>query len=402
MFETDRVQKAICFLSSMLISLAFLQAPGTSDMQIWEQWIKTVNSYGLVDGFVAINDVQPPLCSVFLYTVNSFAQAAGFPVWYAIKVSVTLSLFISTIMVLVWSRSFVIASLFQIMLAINVGFGYLDIYYTPFLLASLYALEKGKFSLSFLIYTIGALIKSQPLLLAPFFIAYIYYMGPVNSISGKIKHVIRAILPTFVLIVIPLIFIYNKALIQFILNAQQGHSISSKAFNVGWILTYMINSQHIYGNYLIGWGINNQLPQIPEFSIPLKLMFFAAYGFTLYKFCAEKEKKFDSWLKYLALAFFSYFILNSGVHENHLFILMMLSVPLYHKKLISIQELAIIGIYGNLNHVLYYGIDGKGLPFERGFFPWIDISIIFTIVFLAFYLIFFIKVNGIKCIRINN
>jgi hypothetical protein len=101
----------------------------------------------------------------------------------------------------------------------------------------------------------------------------------------------------------------------------------------------------------------------------------------------KEEKTFKNLLLFSIIGHLSYFIFNTGVHENHLFIASALSLILFiiDRKYLPLTITIIIA--DNLNLFLFFGIDGKDFPFNRVI--GVDITLIFAIIYLSTFLYFF-------------
>jgi len=113
-----------------------------------------------------------------------------------------------------------------------------------------------------------------------------------------------------------------------------------------------------------------------------RLIFFGFYVMLLLKFW-KAEKKFTDFLLFAMAGFYSYFILVSGVHENHLFIAAVLASILYIvDERYKVPALFVL-LMNNINLLLFNGVAGGGLPFAPVFI--IDMTIPLALINIGFY-----------------
>jgi hypothetical protein len=89
-------------------------------------------------------------------------------------------------------------------------------------------------------------------------------------------------------------------------------------------------------------------------------------------------------IKFATVGYFSYFIFNIGVHENHLIVAAVLAVYWIFLEPRRTLEGAILAIMANVNLLVFYGISGNQPNFSRVVFGWDA-----TIYLAAFNVIFF-------------
>ena len=80
----------------------------------------------------------------------------------------------------------------------------------------------------------------------------------------------------------------------------------------------------------------------------------------------------------------SCFVFNSGVHENHLFLVSCLAWILVFLDASQLLRCINLSVAANINLVLFYGFFGKGIPFSR-VIAGIDITLLFAVVNLCLF-----------------
>lgn len=131
-------------------------------------------------------------------------------------------------------------------------------------------------------------------------------------------------------------------------------------------------------------------------------MFIITYTIIFIMYFKQKEKSFENFLLYTTAAFLSYFILNKGVHENHLHIAVIMLLLLYWENKKYFIDMLMWGILFNINMIVFYGFDGRGFnrydltalqnPFTSyRVVDYLDLSLLFSFVCVAVYFIFIYK-----------
>jgi len=115
-----------------------------------------------------------------------------------------------------------------------------------------------------------------------------------------------------------------------------------------------------------------------------KILFYASYGgvFTVF---ARKKKTFERLIVYSVLGYMSYFIFNTGVHENHLFLVSCLAWILAFVDSGHLLRCINLSIAANVNLVLFYGLFAQPLPFRR-VFAGIDVTVWFAFANICLFL----------------
>lgn len=138
------IQIVFISLLMILITISFLNSPGTGDMDLWKQWANNANTLGLVTGYASIKGDYPPLPTLILLSAFAVRSYLGIKLFYAIKLSIILFLFLTVFLFWLWTRDIVTTALLHLALLLNTAaLGYIDIYFAPTLLLSLWALRGG-------------------------------------------------------------------------------------------------------------------------------------------------------------------------------------------------------------------------------------------------------------------
>src|SRR4051794_13437547 len=161
----------LLLLLATTLALLFLNAKGTDDVQVWLRWIAEMRAHGVTGGYarVAPDYPYPPLSFVALAAAAKTADWLGITERTAIKLSLLLGLLITSAVFYAITRNGRRTVALQLALIPNsVDLAYLDIYFAPFLLGALWALQRRRWAWFAALYTLTCLIKWQPIILAPF------------------------------------------------------------------------------------------------------------------------------------------------------------------------------------------------------------------------------------------
>ena len=380
----------ILFFSSVLL----YNSPGCGDVQHWLNWVRAVNEYGIIKGYAVDLDVYPPLGSLFVNISSWISTSIGLSVFEGIKLSMYFYLFLTLIIIYLVTKNYYLTIISYFLLVINsIGLVYLDIYFTPFLILSLYFLKKKNILLTTIFFSIASMIKMQVIILMPFFVLQIFNinsMGGLKHIDYK-KIILNCILP-YSLIFLTILYIYGTHFLLAFKGAYNENLLSGDAANAGWIVTYFLHylfpakfgaleaNRHMI-RYITGDNVFLHL---------FKYIFIASYAFLFLKYFKLKEKTFEKFLLYATAAFLSYFMLNKGVHENHLHVAVILLILLYAEDKKYLTDMLIWGIIFNINLVIFFGFRGHNVISHR-VIGHLDITLLFSILSVVIYAAFIFK-----------
>ena len=152
-----------------LIAASFFFSPGTGDVGTWGHWMSEISESGLIRGYVQSDTDYPPLAFVILAGVVKCAAAFGATPFVVLKSSLLLFLWIGAGCFCWFTRNLVLTVALELALMLNsMALGYLDIYFAPFLIAAFFLLQRGHFTVGFILFALSCSIKWQPLIIAPF------------------------------------------------------------------------------------------------------------------------------------------------------------------------------------------------------------------------------------------
>jgi Gpi18-like mannosyltransferase len=383
------VQTVFISLAILLITVSFLNSPGTNDVDIWKRWAITSDTYGPVSGF-KINDADyPPFASIILLGTMKVSHLFGGEVFDAVKLSILLFLCLTSFVFWLWTRNFVITVILHLSLLLNsVALGYIDIFFAPCLILSLWTLKERKLTLFTIFFSLACLTKWQPIIIAPFIILYILDIKQVAQWRQiEFKKLFRGVLfPTVVILVVTL-SIFGVAEVGQAFMASLSHNyLSGNALNFNWLVTHFL---HVFYPDQFGSLVKGQANLIVTTSLKVtlipKLLFFLSYLITLVSFF-KRDKTFEGAITFSLVGYLAYFTFNTGVHENHLFLAAILSIILFWVNRKRLPSMLILLLMSNINLIMFYGMDGGGPTFSRVIGKTIDIALLLSFFNVSFFL----------------
>jgi hypothetical protein len=197
-------------------------------------------------------------------------------------------------------------------------------------------------------------------------------------------------------IAIPLLLIFGAKIFDSLHRAMTYHIfLSAYALNLPWLQTWAL---HLINPEKYGPLQNGEVDifQTRDALVvgPTKILFYLSYAAIALSF-ARQKKTFARLIVYSILGYMAYFIFNTSVHENHLFLVCCLAWILAYIDRSQLIRCINLSIAANANLFLFYGAFGQGLPHVIG---GVDITLLFALanIFLfADLLIWTLKSDGI-------
>jgi len=321
-------QKILLFTFMAFLVVVSFNLLGTGDIDVWLQWADNVYRHGMVDGYKLNEHEHPPLMSLLLLLSVKFALLLGINPFYGIKSSLLLFLVITTIIIYFWSNKntgLTFLSFLALLLS-SMCLSYIDIYFAPFILLSFYCFSKNKVAAGIILFTIAAMIKYPPLIIAPFILVYLIDISKKSD--KKSIFVLNKILIPVLVVIIPIFIVFGQEPVNALVRAFQHPRLSSQALNFNWIITALIYVFQDGRSFLDVWGNNIQMLDSPHWAnIMAKILFIFFYLTCLISYLLT-DKTIESLLVYCIVGHMSYFMFNIGVHENHLFLSGVLAITL--------------------------------------------------------------------------
>lgn len=386
-------QKVALTLGICLFVVFLIPTPGTGNMDTWVRWINEAIDLGLVDAYSLNHDTYPPLTLVILFGVGKISQLLNIWIYTAIKGTIAAFLLLTTLLTL-WATKDLLLSLLLLggVLINSVALGHLDIFFAPTLVLALWALKEKRLVLFTIAFCFSFLTKWQPLIIAPFIALYILGIDRLSDwkqidLRGILK---KILIPALGILALTFILFGIKPVITAFSYASDHHYLSGNALNLNWILTHFL---HVFKPGQYGPLINGQAELIigPPYSVKLipKLIFFLVYILTAIVFFKQK-KTFGNLMWFSLLGYWAYFTLNTGVHENHFFVAIILAALLYWVEKKHLYTLLTVLLIGNVNLLVFNGLDGAENQFSR-LVSGVDMALViafFNVLVFALYWIF--------------
>jgi hypothetical protein len=352
----------------------------------------------LTGGFAQSGTDYPPLAFILLAAVSRSATAFGVTEFLALKCSLLLFLFVTGACFYWFTRNLILTAALEFALTLNsIGLAYLDIYFAPFLIAGLFFLQRGNLNLGFVLFAISCFTKWQPLIIAPF--VCLYVLGIASHRTPENHRIKTQALPfalAAVIVALPLLMIFGWKVFDSLERAMTRHAfLSAYALNLGWLQTWALHliQPDKYGALQNG-EIDIFLTREPIVVWPDKILFYVSYCAILFAF-ARQTKTFERLLVYSILGYMAYFTFNTGVHENHLFLVCCLSWMLAFANTDHLLRSINLSIAANANLFLFYGIYGERLQRVIAGF---DITVLFAVANICLFfglLLHTVKTDGI-------
>src|SRR5438132_113669 len=160
------------------------------------------------------------------------------------------------------------------------------------------------------------------------------------------------------------------------LNSVRHAFLSAYALNLSWLETWALHLiQPDKYEPLQNGMIDIFLTREPIVVWPDKILFYLSYLAILVAF-ARQPKTFARLLVYSILGYMAYFVFNTGVHENHLFLVCCLGLMLVFFEADQLTRCINLSIAANANLFLFYGVFGQRLnPVIAG----VDVTLFFAL-----------------------
>jgi hypothetical protein len=370
-----------------LIAVSFFFSPGTGDVSIWETWMREISAYGIIGGFKHTGTDYPPLAFIFLGAVVRIAESFGTAYLLVLQCSLLVFLLATAVSFYWFTRDLLLTAVLELSLVLNsIALGYLDIYFAPFLIAAFFLLQRKHLTIGFLFYAISCAIKWQPLILAPFVCVYVLSAAKERASGApRIKNQIAHLALSVLILVVPICALFGlPAIFDSFKRALTYHKLlSGDALNLGWIQTWALHllNPDKYGGLLQDGIIDVVIVRDPFIVWPNKILFYLSYVAIFVAF-ARQTKTFQRLIVYSMLGYLAYFCFNTGVHENHLFLICCLAWILVFFEPGQIVRCINLTLAANANLFLFFGAFGHRLnPVIAG----IDITLLFVPVNLCLF-----------------
>jgi hypothetical protein len=387
----QKLKSALIFALVNLFALSLLNAPGTYDVKIWMGWVDLLNQVGIVEGFQRIYD-YPPLSNIILFFVGKLARLLVVENITAHKMALYFFLLAATLVFWAWSKNLFAASMIELALIVSsTSLGYQDMYFAPQLVVALWAAKEKRWLLSTLFLAASFLAKWQPIMILPFIIIYVAGISDIRQWRQiNFKTLVWSIALPLALIFAAMFAIFGSAFGYVMFRAVSQDYLSGGALNLNWIVTHMLHvfDPGTFGALSAGEATIIQTTD-PRIVLLPKLIFFALYFIALAAFF-KSQRTFENLVLYSLAGYLAYFMFNTGVHENHLFLAVILVGVLLCVNIAHTQTFATWAMAHNINLILFFNLDGTEFSFRR--VVGVDMALLLAIVYLLLFVQFYVSV----------
>lgn len=363
----------------LFFTFAFFYSHGCSDVdRFWMAWMDTLAAYpSFTEGFAAVTRTGDyPAGSLFiLYLIKSLSIAQGWDVFVLLKAVLLVFLLASSAVFYYLTRNLFATLLMHFFwLLSSVMLGYLDILYTPFLLLSLWALSMRRWTQAAAWFCVCCAIKYQPLIIAPFVAVYLWKQLAKEGLPAR--SAAWAVCWPVLVYLLGMLWWVGMDLWQSFYNGLLHSRLSFQGLNAYWAYMQI--------KVLSGEPIQQVRGATFAILYGSRLLFAGLYLLLLWRFF--QQRRISTHIDFLLFAmtgFYTYFIVISGVHENHLFVATVLASCLYVSSDRHRAIALFVLLMNAINLVLFGGLSGSGLGFAPVFV--IDMSIPLALINTFFY-----------------
>jgi hypothetical protein len=398
----ERATGGLLFVLTVVLSLMMIRSPGTSDVSIWRDWMDTVYQNGLAGGYsqIALSGywqagvVYPPISFAILYVTRTLGDAGGLPPQDSIKVAILIFQLISAGLILVISRDFWVAAAFNSSILLSgVCLGYIDVFFVPWLIGAFWAFQLKRHVFGTALFLIACLTKWQPLIVVPFIAIYLFQISDFRSLRGALHKLLfwqLLMLVTVTIVLLSLVFGITP-LPAALRTALAERAVSGYALNLPWIAGCLVT-------FVFSPSFSIQVDEFPIiytgsvlYLLPSKIMFGIVFG-TLVVRATRSDKTFQDCLLFSIVGFVTYVMCNTGVHENHWFLAVVLAFMLVlHSRIREHWAIVtIISVMANINLFVFYGVTGTTELKSR--VVGVDLSIILAMLYAVAWLLLVVYV----------
>jgi hypothetical protein len=332
----------IVALVSLSISWWSWPVTGTLDVEgHWLPWLATLSRSGLVEGYAAIVDDYPPGTATLLFLARRLLPTASDMA--VLKSLIACAQLGSALLFMFLAGRVGLSLLYVVAVALSASFlGYLDILFAIPLIASFFAALNDRPILSASTFGIACFIKWQPLIVLPFMV--VVWFGQAKALPRGQSIAATALLPTAAIAVAS---VFWPEVWKAFRSAFDQVQWSAEALNFPWLV-----------QIVLGYGVQNiDAPVVPL--IVLRVLFGAIYLLLLVTAALHYRNDPARMMTFGLAGYVAYFTFAPSVHENHLFLAMLLAFVLWSRSPRLGMAAMSLAIYMNLNLACFYGVTGE-------------------------------------------
>ncbi len=414
--EASRYSKVFLIILILLLNFSLIPSQGTADMGVFEGFNRVAILHANPFYNHTLTDNQYPPLSTVIYTAftHLYQNIIGFKDSHpevvgqfalATKISTSVFYMISMGLILLLGKIIkrkgglnktnillIFLTTFSLGLQSN-SLTSTDILTAPTIILAIICLFKKKYFLAGLFLGTSASIKWQPVALFPLFGLTVFSLR--EKLSQTLPSSIKLIIG---LLFVPIItwllilaqpngrFSFDIGVIKFLIESPP--LLSGLAMNLNWIVTYYlhVNQPQIFGSPELSNWMNWQIGTYQAPKIFQGYFFYLISGIILFRYWLFSKKDLPHFLSAAVLIYFSHYMFNKGVYQNHSFYFVFMMLMLYLINPTSKNRLILIlfDIMNFMGQVFFYGITGTGSAFNRVFLR-VDLTVIFAFYYLVVY-----------------
>lgn len=220
--------------------LVFFRAEGTGDIrEHFIYWIDNVYQYGFRQGFIENADMYPPLSTILMYIGSRIFFI--FENAQAIRGMDLLMLLVCGLWIIYKYNKPEYGFWMIISCLLSVHLGFIDALVFPFLIIAFYFLQKERYCLFAVFFTLCCCVKMQPLIIAPILVCYFitlsikkpYFIAPIKRILQMGICAILTLTPFFLIYGI-------EPIMKCIRSGLIAPGFSPNGLNFIWIVQYFL------------------------------------------------------------------------------------------------------------------------------------------------------------------
>lgn len=362
--KTEKLHQALLLVLVAGFTLLLFHGHGTTDIKTWLGWALHTSEIGIVEGYAAHPNYYPPLTITLLGFCQYIAEILSVAPIYIIKLSLLVFLMASTLLIYHLSgKNFFVTLLAYAALSFNsLGLVYLDLYFVLPLLCALYCLYRNRYSGFVFCFSVACLVKYQPIIAAPFFMAYLVaiMLDKQQPLASLKKFLLQIVLPGLLPWLLAFA-LFGTALVKSLFSLLSEAWLSAQALNINWIVTRILLQSGMEDQYP-PWSeapvaMIRAIPEVPGMWIDrVALLFYMTSMLAL----VLGKKNMENLLLFAVMGTFSWFMLHTGAHENHLILCSVLAITLCCINYRYLHLALGILFMSSLNMFMFYGISGTG------------------------------------------
>jgi len=360
------LQLTLAIALFVVLAIIFIPATGTGDINIFVGWGVYAYDHSVASSYALFKDNYPPLAFTLLYAAVALSKALGVSPFYGIKIMYLFFLTLSIAIIYMWTqRNFIKTIIFSIPLTYScLLLGYMDICFACCLLLSIYFINKDNLLLANIFFTIAALIKFAPLIVAPFILAYALR----HSIKISKSH-IGAIKIFFVNILAPpaiaLFVLYLFFGDIFLLSLQRGFfhkCLTCNALNFNYfsyeVISAIKNQQNVFLAMINQTKFTHPAISGNETQYAVAHVLFYFFYASTFIALLKKPNTPTNLMLFCIVGHMAYFTFSAEVHENHLYLSMLIAMTIAIIDERYLMMALSIALISSVNLFLFYGFNG--------------------------------------------